>query len=251
MSQQAERIPDLLVSVRNAEEVLAAFEGGADWIDLKEPNEGPLAAVSRATAERAVETLSGRCTLSAALGELRDWDHSNAHELLAVPGISLVKLGLAGCSRMPNWQQRWSEIAQTASDQGKQLVAVVYADCSHAAAPAPAEVLEFAKRSGAAYLLIDTFGKSEGSTFDYFFGAELTEYLHAAREASMTTVLAGRLTRDLIDSIPAALVDIVAVRGAVCQGNRTAIVDAKLVEAFRLALTVRFEKSESPPCPTG
>ena len=35
---------DYLVSVRSPEEALAALEGGADLIDVKEPSRGPLGA---------------------------------------------------------------------------------------------------------------------------------------------------------------------------------------------------------------
>ena len=82
--------PRLLVSVRSAEEAEAALIGGADWIDLKEPSAGPLAAVGVEVAKQVVDCVAGRRPISAALGELIEWLDSPAQQLLEVEGISVV-----------------------------------------------------------------------------------------------------------------------------------------------------------------
>ena len=230
----------LLVSVRDAEEVLAALAGGADWIDLKEPSAGPLAAVKVCVARAAVQVLAGQRTMSAALGELRDWEVASANELLAVKDIGVVKLGLAGCVLLDDWQQRWQAVAEEAARNNKKLVAVVYADWQQANAPTPEVILRLAQTEGCRYLLIDTYEKSSGTVFDHFERSELVRILHSAKEFGMTTVLAGSLSRNLIGQIPTEGVDIVAVRGAVCRGDRTTRVDAGLVESFRQSLAAKF-----------
>jgi uncharacterized protein (UPF0264 family) len=70
--------PRLLVSVRNASEAISAWRGGADIIDLKEPQNGPLGAVSAEVPADVLKSLrrltsSPRVLLSVALGETRDW----------------------------------------------------------------------------------------------------------------------------------------------------------------------------------
>ena len=60
--------PRLLVSVRDADEAEEALAGGADWIDLKEPLDGPLGAVSTARAREVVQCVTGRAPTSAAAG---------------------------------------------------------------------------------------------------------------------------------------------------------------------------------------
>ncbi|MFN8706126.1 MAG: (5-formylfuran-3-yl)methyl phosphate synthase [Planctomyces sp.] len=70
--------PRLLVSVRNASEAISAWRGGADIIDLKEPQNGPLGAVSFAVPNDVLQSLrrlpsSPRVLLSVALGEAREW----------------------------------------------------------------------------------------------------------------------------------------------------------------------------------
>ena len=236
MNETSLTAPKLLVSVRDAEEVQAALAGGADWIDLKEPSDGPLAAVEASVAREAVQTLAGRRTMSAALGELCDWETSAAKELLAVEGISVVKLGLAGCARLGDWRQRWKTVADDAAKNDKKMVAVIYADWLKADAPSPDEILELAIEARCQFLLVDTFDKAAGTVFDHFSNNELDRLFRSAQQAGMTTVLAGSLSLDLLGQMPSKVVDIVAVRGAVCCGNRTTGVDSGLVEAFCRAL---------------
>lgn len=66
----------LLVSVRNAKEAMAALVGGADLIDVKEPLAGSLGAATPKTWQEIGEVVGGEKPLSAALGELHDWDGS-------------------------------------------------------------------------------------------------------------------------------------------------------------------------------
>ena len=233
MNREAQSLPKLLVSVRDADEVLAALAGGADWIDLKEPNAGPLAGVDVRVAREAVQALADRRTMSAALGELCDWETSASHELLSVAGIGVVKLGLAGCGRLSDWQERWQAVFLEAAQHDKKMVAVIYADGQQAETPAPSEILRLAQNAGCQYLLVDTYDKSTGSVFDHFSASDLKNLFQEAKQAGMTTVLAGSLTQELLGQIPVSGVDIVAVRGAVCRGDRRSGVDTGLVEAFR------------------
>lgn len=237
MTQIASSNLQLLVSVRDVAELEAARAGGADWIDLKEPKAGPLAAVDQPTAIAAADALAGTHMLSAALGELVDWQTSSSAKLLAVSSIGVVKLGLAGCANLDDWRERWLAVAAKAKSSHKQLVAVIYADWQQAAAPSPTEVLSLATEAGSRYLLIDTYAKQGNSVFDCLTSRELVEILQIAKQSALTTVLAGSLTLECVEQLPPNLVDIVAVRGAVCRGDRTATVDAALVAQFRQALT--------------
>jgi len=236
MNHEPSAAPGLLISVRSADEVVDALAGGADWIDLKEPSAGPLAAVDARVARQAVETLARRRTMSAALGELRDWDCGATRELLAIAGISVVKLGLAGCAQLGDWQQQWQAVAEDAAEQNKQLVAVIYADWQRVAAPAPEEILDLAQLNSCNHLLIDTCDKSVGSTLDHLSASELKSIQHKASQVGMKFVVAGSLSLKLLSQLPLDIIDMVAVRGAVCRGDRTTKVDAELVKLFRQAL---------------
>ena len=59
----------LLVSVRSADEVAAALEGGADIIDVKEPAKGPLGMAEAEVVAAVVDRVKGKVPVSAAMGE--------------------------------------------------------------------------------------------------------------------------------------------------------------------------------------
>ena len=228
--------PQLLVSVRDATEAVDALDGGADWIDCKEPLAGPLGAVTADVAHEIVQAVAGRCPVSAALGELVDWPKSAAHELLAVEELCVVKLGLRDCGILPDWSERWISAFQGARYAGKELAAVIYADWLAAQAPPPREVVSVARSVGCRFLLVDTFEKNNKSTLEIFCRDGLKEILQLAQQGEMTTALAGNLRVADLPQLVGLPLDLVAVRGAVCQGERSTRIAKKLVREFRTRL---------------
>ena len=236
----------LLVSVRNCEEALAAVEGGADWIDLKEPRSGPLGAVEAANARMVVQAVSGQCPVSAAMGELVDWPNPRAIELLQIEAIEVVKLGLAECRQTTGWQNSWKAAARYVREAGKQLAAVGYADWQKANAPVPREFLTLARECGSAFFLLDTYDKTAGSVMDLIRFDELSNLLHEAQNSGFTTVVAGKLTEELLKELPLNWIDVVGVRSAVCGGLRTEPVNRDLVNHFLQAIEqLRFDSGNT------
>ena len=103
--------PGLLVSVRSAAEAVAALAGGADVIDVKEPDRGPLGAADPDTMAEIVCVVAGRVLVTAAAGELLDIGTRGAMRIIeSLPaGISLCKIGLHGCRDVPGWDELWSQ----------------------------------------------------------------------------------------------------------------------------------------------
>jgi uncharacterized protein (UPF0264 family) len=211
----------LLVSVRDAWEAEEALAGGADWIDLKEPRRGPLGAVTADVAREVACCIGARAPLSAAAGELADWATASSRELLHVPGIAHLKLGLANCSGQP-WESWWRAAQKEAAATGKDLVASAYVDHSAARAPDPVDVAGCAASAGATWLLVDTFDKPGGALCDHWSPGKLSDFLRSVRSSGLYVALAGGLTRDAIAQLPHELVDMAAVRGAACDGPRGA-----------------------------
>jgi (5-formylfuran-3-yl)methyl phosphate synthase len=226
----------LLVSVRNAAEALAALRGGADWIDLKEPSRGALGAVDAATARNVVQSVAGRAPISAAAGELLDWPAGPARELLTVRGVALLKLGLSAC-RDCDWQTRLRDAQREFTAVDVQLVAVIYADHERADSPPPGEIAAFAAEAECPWVLVDTFDKAGGAVGDHFLAADLQALLQSVRKSGRRTVVAGSLTGETIAALPAELVDMVAVRGAACEGGRDGAVCQRRVAGLRDLLT--------------
>ena len=225
----------LLVSVRNAAEAEAALRGGADWIDLKEPADGPLGAVSATLANEITGTVDGRAAISAAAGELLEWPTSSAQALLRVTGVSQLKLGLSGCAQS-DWQERWQAAQAEIAQAGKELVAVIYADHAVADSPPPADVVSLAIDARARWLLVDTFDKQGDALLDSLTADELRSLFQRAQTHRLTTACAGRLTRDAITLLPLEAIDVVAVRSAACGGDRGGIVCADQVAALQQIL---------------
>ena len=125
----------LLVSVKNAEEAMAALAGGADLIDAKDPAAGALGAVSLDVLRDIHSTVAGLRPVSAALGDAIDEAANRAHaRAYALAGASLVKIGFAGVSS----RMRVGDLI-TAAMRGAahhaDVIAVAYADADRAAQP--------------------------------------------------------------------------------------------------------------------
>jgi len=219
----------LLVSVRSAAEAQAALAGGADVIDVKEPTRGALGRSDASVWSEVAEVLQGQAPLSVALGELTDPPSTDslAPADAASPPITWAKLGLANCGNI-DWANRWRERRRDLP-KGAKSVAVVYADWQVAKAPSPEAILREAIGQSCAALLIDTFTKNGESLFDWITPEDLSDLFAAAHRAGMITAAAGSLTQPLLEAAIQSGADIIAVRGAACEGPRTGVVSERLV----------------------
>jgi (5-formylfuran-3-yl)methyl phosphate synthase len=218
----------LLVSVRSAAEALAALAGGADLIDVKEPRHGSLGAATPQVWREVAAAIGHARPLSAALGELLEF---NAIDVGALEGYTYAKLGLAGCAPRPDWCERW-QAALASLPAGLTTVAVAYADYESAAAPPPQEVCAVGQRFGCRALLVDTFDKRQGDVFDILGVERLIELFQQARRFDLRVVLAGSLRLARLDDALSLSPDYVAVRGAVCQHAREGNLSAELVRRW-------------------
>lgn len=247
----------LLVSVRNATEAIEAAQAGADIVDVKEPNAGPLGFAGMQSVSQVRQAVGHLVPVSAALGECVDWllpDSLIPDELTStLQGLQFVKLGLAELlspviaqGAVENSRNRWMESWSTVRDRllpgGKgtglpQWVAVAYADHERAAAPAVQDVLDVAIQAGCTTLLIDTFCKDGSGTLNWLTQKDLLELRIQTRRHRLRLALAGQLAAVDLPVIRAIQPDIFAVRGAVCEGSdRTATVSATKVAALKALL---------------
>lgn len=216
----------LLVSVCCAQEARAALEGGADLIDVKDPRRGSLGAADPQQWEEVLQVVGQNAPLSVALGELLEKDIANNIERTA--GFQYAKVGLAGCLNELDWPQRWAAVLRSLPADVIP-VAVCYADWERAQAPRPEEVLDYASTFGCGAFLLDTFSKTEGGLFSHFTAEKLRPLLQEVQRRGMLAVLGGSLGIDCISSAMELQPNYIAVRGAVCRGQRTNRVDISLV----------------------
>jgi uncharacterized protein (UPF0264 family) len=234
-------MPGLLVSVRSREEALAAWAGGADVIDVKEPDRGPLGRADAAVWRAVRASLPAGVPVSVALGELPDGGIPRQVDDYA--GIAFRKLGLARAG--PDWRRRWAGILATHAE-GPPWVAVAYADWSRAEAPDPESVLGAARFFGCAGLLIDTWDKTRPSPLAP--REPWVSLVREARGAGLLVALAGRLDRYAIDRLAGLEPDLFAVRGAACRGRdrRGAIDRQRVADLSRLVRSLSGHGAGAP-----
>jgi uncharacterized protein (UPF0264 family) len=234
----------LLVSVRDVNEADAAIAGHADIIDVKEPARGSLGMASL----ESIAAIVSRCRkeqnaphCSAALGELQEW-LGDAEQLptqaagFAIPGLNFLKVGLSAARQIPDWQSKWLEFRRQ-FPSSVQWVAVAYADADRAGSPGIAEVMEAAAATDCRVLLLDTFVKDATTLLSWFSADELLELRRRCTELGLRLALAGRLGMPDLPVLQRIAPDLLAVRGAVCDGSdRSKTVCQEMVQRLRLAM---------------
>ena len=228
-------LPQLLVSVRSPQEALDALSGGAGILDIKEPSRGPLGMASLADLYLICATAKAvsPTAISAALGEVLDWQHDPLPVL--PPHLQYAKLGLAGLASERHWRVMWRQLrAEFDVLRGKPLdwVAVAYADADRAGSPSIREVLEAAIEGDCRAFLIDTFDKTGGRLVDLIPATELRAIIAHAHAHQVAVAFAGQVTTADLPVLLPCEPDVLAVRGAACEaGVREGAVSASAVAA--------------------
>jgi uncharacterized protein (UPF0264 family) len=242
-------VTGLLVSVRSADEVAAALQGGATLIDVKEPRRGSLGRADRVVWRDVIAQVRGRTPVSVACGELTDWDPDRPGS--QVPdNVQYAKCGMAGCLGWPGWRDRWNAWRATLPALTNP-VAVIYADAPLAAAPPALEVLTAAADAGCRVVLWDTFVKNGTDLMDHVTCDDMDSQVRLARHWGMLIVLAGSLTVHHVPMVMRWKPDFVAVRGAVCQGNRAGAICSQRVADFVQVLAANGHSRSRHPASSG
>ena len=236
----------LLVSVRSAIEAIAAMEGMADIVDVKEPGRGSLGCASpEVIAQVALAVRSQHNStppLSLALGELAEWrttDRTLLRDSITIAQPQFLKLGLSGAARQQRpeaWIAEWQAVRDSISGP-HDWVAVAYADHEIADSPSVEKVLNAAIETRCGILLIDTYAKNGTSLLDHLTLKQLHSIRQETHRGGLRLALAGRVTLSNLSLLHSVAADIIAVRGAVCDnGERISSISGKLVSGFRTAV---------------
>jgi (5-formylfuran-3-yl)methyl phosphate synthase len=211
----------VLVSVRSVAEAQVAAQGGADFIDLKEPHAGALGALPEATQRDIVNSLRQTgCTqpISATIGDLPMHALSAIVQqvhAVAATGVHYVKVGITRESGA-------AAVLQALAALPAAVVPVFIAD----------QGLDFELIALAAHfpaLMLDTADKGGGCLFDKVPAADLRRFVAQARVGGALLGLAGALRVPHIPMLLALAPDFAGFRSAVCVGHRAAALDAQLL----------------------
>ena len=220
----------MLVSVRSVAEARVAAQGGADFIDLKEPRDGALGGLPIATIAalvRALREQGSRLPLSATIGDL---PMSQLAAILAqvdavaACGVDYVKVGI---ERAAEAQAVLDALAAT----GHAIVPVFIVDHG----------LDFAQVEHACNLkfpalMVDTADKLAGSLFDVLQDAELSRFVSGVRASGALVGLAGALRCPHIAALRKLGPDFAGFRSAVCAGDRGGELDPERLRELAATL---------------
>ena len=222
----------LLVSVRNAEEAAIALEAGASLIDVKEPSKGALGMAHHEAVASVLEVVNGRVPVSAALGEWSPQILTDAVWHLELP-LTYLKWGLAGYANQPGWGEDLLETRRQVPD-GREVVAVAYADWETANSLPPMELVRFAKRFRYRTFLLDTYLKDGKSLLDYLTPAEVKEIVESLQRGGVKVAVGGSLRPDHLKLLKGIKPDWYAVRSSVCAGgNRGETIDPSRIARWQ------------------
>lgn len=240
-------MPKLLVSVKNDAEVGPALVGGAEIIDIKNPALGSLGMATPETMGKIVEAVKSQekrigeslfepVSISAAMGETIDRLEDDSLPKLP-SGLSLVKMGTAGLSRLPKWREAWRDARNriaTVNDDSLRWVAVSYVDWERADAPSPEEVIDAAVETDCAGVLFDTFQKDERHLWNWLTVEELTGFIARIRTHNLFAACAGKVHLGILEDLMRCQPDVIAIRSAGCRkGIREGAIDAEAVRRFK------------------
>lgn len=223
-----------LASVTSAWEAEIALAGGAQIIDAKDPESGPLGVLSVETVRTIAHAVSGRVPLSATLGHDRDDldEIARSCERLIECGVSFLKMGVADPARA---RARVNALGALAARF--PLVLVMLADQLF-----DLTLIDLAASARTRGILLDTLIKRDAtgrrtSLRSQLNAAQLHEFVQRAREKGLLVGLAGGLSLEDIAPLARLNPDVLGFRGALCtKGDRTQALDATLVKKMRDAV---------------
>lgn len=231
----------LIVSVRSTSEASDALAGGADVIDVKDPERGSLGRAHRRIWQAVLDCVAGARPVSVAMGELLEGQETQPP--VPPPSIAFAKYGLSGCGGRWDWQETWNRSIDLLEPR-TAAVAVIYADWRDAMAPRPEVIIDAASASGCSIILFDTFIKSGQCLFDHLSLARLRPLVRRIRQTEMLIALAGSLSESRLVTALRLAPDFVAVRGAACRGSRRGPIDWQRVRRLK---TVICESARNAP----
>lgn len=217
----------LLASVTNVEEALIALDGGADIIDLKNPSQGALGALSLDVIRAIVKVIDCRKPISATIGDLPMQPESMVEAVRATAGtgVDIVKIGLFGHER----HEECIRAIQPLAAQGIRIVAVLFADDQ----PDFGLVPKLA-HAGIHGVMLDTATKNGKRLRDHMNDEQLNSFVEQGHVRNLLVGLAGSLAISDVEALMQFDADYLGFRGALChESERKAALDPERLSCLK------------------
>ncbi len=223
----------MLASVRNLEEANIVCEGGADIVDLKEPDYGALGAVPLDMMHRVVDALWEKCLISATTGDLPANASAIEDQVMKTSetGVDYVKVGMFSKQHIENCLPHLASCAC----KGIAIIAVMFADLDFDMDYA----IQTAKQAGLRGIMLDTARKGSGSLLKHKSILQLEYFVNRSRQNGLLIGLAGSLTVEDIPAVIKAGPNYIGFRSALCSSQqRTSYIDKSAFQKVRSSIPI-------------
>jgi len=220
----------MLASVNSLEEARLILNTSVDIIDLKQPEQGALGALSTKTVKAIVAEVNHQKLVSATVGDLPMQAELvfNAVNAMIETDVDYIKIGFFPGGDWQGTLTKLSDITQ----QGNKLIAVLFADTQF-----DSNIISSLKQAGFYGVMLDTMDKSKGSLSKIMPDIEIKRFVSLAKSAKLLCGLAGSLKQQDIADLKTLEVDYLGFRGALCKKqNRTAELDIASINSILISV---------------
>ncbi len=212
----------VLISIRSLEEVLPAIRGGADIIDLKNPNEGSLGAAFPWIISE-IRNYNKNMKLSVAIGDMPNLPGTASLSALgaAYCGADIIKVGLLGPQSAEDGIFLLKKVVKAVKEYDPNILVVGagYADSRNFTSIDPMKIPIVCRSAGADLAMLDTLSKDGRTLFDFLNLTELESFIDEGHKLGLLCALAGSLKLEHIKTIHQLGTDVIGFRGAACSEN--------------------------------
>jgi uncharacterized protein (UPF0264 family) len=211
----------LMISVVSAAEARDAVEGGAEILDVKNPEEGSLGAQPPQIIREIRELCPSDVPVSAAIGDMPNLPGTAALAALgaAACGADFIKVGLHGLRDESEALHFLRRVRDAVRKYPVSVVAAGYADFRRAGTLDPECLPRIAAAAQIQACLLDTAIKDGRPLFEFIDLQPLRDFAEAAHRAGMLFGLAGSLREQDLETARDLGADVVGVRSAVCRNS--------------------------------
>jgi (5-formylfuran-3-yl)methyl phosphate synthase len=237
----------LLISPINEKEAFEAIAGGADIIDVKNPQEGALGANYPWVIKRIKEITPKNLEVSCTLGEVGNLPGSVSLAALGAAslGVDYIKVGLYGIKTPQEAIFLLQNVSRAAKENNPKIKVAVagYADAKRIGAIDALLIPKIAQKAQVDVAMLDTAVKDGKNLFDHLTIKQLKEFVNSAHGFGLEAALAGSLRKQDLSVVYGLGADIAGLRGAACTNNNrvtgqiTKKLVGELVEVVRQAKT--------------
>ncbi len=235
----------LLISPINEKEASEAIAGGADIIDVKNPQEGALGANYPWVIRRIRDITPNKLAVSCTLGEVGNLPGSVSLAAFGAAslGVDYIKVGLYGIKTSGEAIFLLQNVRKAAKECNPKIKIAVagYADAEKIGAIEPLLIPEIAHKSQVDVAMLDTSVKDGKNLFDHLTVEQLKKFVDSAHGFGLEAALAGSLRKQDLPKVYSLGTDIAGLRGAACTnsnrvtGQITRKLVSELVEFVRQA----------------